>query len=517
MITTVTTKFQQKRKFLLILPLLVVPFLFLAFYSLGGGKGEPGSVPKKGGTNGFNMELPPALFDQKEEKMSKLDYYQRADQDSIRRREQMQQDPYHRHDGKLVSQLPEKPAADSQANFLLRQLDLLQQKIEDPKPAKPVIHRKKVEQTGHWEETLLPVTKQVQETPATEPDPELEKLDSMLDKIIRIQQPKKDLPAEPLTEETSAGVDTATNSLPAVVQEDQVLVAGGTISLRLTEAARINGVTFPKDQLAYGVVSISNDRMLITVSSLRREQSIYTMALQAYDLDGLPGIHIPGSLGRETAKQSLDQSISSMNIVPLDASPAAQVTNAGVLAARTLLSRKARQVRVAVKGGYQLLLRSMKSPVKVQLSDTATHLGIIDTPPDPSIFTPFLHHRVRQEKMELTLQGVYLYDSLLWLSLRLENHSPIGYRPGYVRWYIRDSRQQRRTAVQELLLKPVYSSPSDVLPGDSSQVTLVAFQPFSLPRDKVLVLQMAEANGAREMIMKIRGKELLKVRRYGPQ
>jgi len=172
---------------------------------------------------------------------------------------------------------------------------------------------------------------------------------------------------------------------------------------------------------------------------------------------------------------------------------------------------------VAVKGGYQLLLRSMKSPVKVQLSDTATHLGIIDTPPDPSIFAPFLHHRVRQEKMELTLQGVYLYDSLLWLSLRLENHSPIGYRPEYVHWCIRDRRQQQRTAVQELLLKPVYSSPSDVLPGDSSQVTLVAFQPFSLPRDKVLVLQMAEGNGAREMIMKIRGKELLKVRRYGPQ
>ena len=502
----------------MILPLLVIPFLFLVFYALGGGKDEQGNSPKKDGVNGFNMDLPPVLFDEKEEKMTKLDYYKKADQDSIRRREQMQQDPYHRLDGKLVTQLPEKPAIDTQTDFLLRRLDLLQRKMEEPKPVKPIIPRRKVvEQVDHWEETARPAAKRAQETPAAKPDPELEKLDSMLDKIIRIQQPKEAASAETLKDEASARADTVANSLPAVVQEDQVLVAGGTIALRLTEAALINGVTFPKDQLAYGVVSISNDRMLITVNSLRRELSIYNTTLQVYDLDGLPGIHIPGSLGRETAKQSLDQSISSMNILPLDASLAAEVTNTGVLAAKSLLSRKARQVRVAVKGGYQLLLRSTKSPVRVQLPDTAAHIGTIIAPPEPSIFTPFLHHRVRQQKMELALEGVYLYDSLMWLSLRVGNHSPIGYRPGYVCWCIRDRRQQRRTAIQELPLKPVYTNPPDILPGDSSQMILAAFQPFSLPRDKELVVYMAEGNGARDILMKIGERQLLKVRRYGPQ
>lgn len=515
MTTTVTTKFQQRRKFLLILPLLVIPFLFLAFYALGGGKDKPGNMPTKGSVNGFNIELPPVLFDENEEKMSKLDYYKRADQDSIRRKEQMQQDPYRQHDGKFISQLQERPVADTQTDFLLRRLDLLQRKIGERGAAKPAIHREVAKHADSREEIVLPPARSAKDMAAS--DPELEKLDSMLDKIIRIQQPK-DGP-ETSAVELSTGADTMVNSLSAVVQEDQVLVAGGTVALRLTEAARINGVTFPKDQLVYGVVSISNDRMLIAVSSLRREQSIYATALQVYDLDGLPGIHIPGSLGRETAKQSLDQSISAMNIMPLDASPAAQVTNAGVLAAKSLLSRKARQVRVVVKGGYQLLLRSTKPSVRVQPTNTILHTvsDSIVAMPDPGMFTPFLHHRVRNGKMELTLEGVYLYDGLLWLSLRLENHSPIEYRPGYVRWCIRDRRQQRRTAIQELPLKSVYSHPPDVLPGGSSLSIPVAFQPFSLPGDKELVLQMAEGNGARGMVMEIGERELLKVRRYGPQ
>ncbi len=513
-----TTTPQQKRKFLLILPVLVIPFLFIAFYSLGGGKDKLGSTLKKGTETGFNTELPPVLFDDNEGKMNKLDYYKRADLDSIRRKEQMQQDPYRRGDGKLTSRLPGMAVPDTQPDYLLKKLDLLQRKLEEPKITKPTVHQAVEKHADRWEDIIpAPAGKvQVRDNPVA--DPELEKLDSMLDKIARIQQPKRE-EAVMSAVELFAETDTVINSLPAVVQEDQLLVAGGTIALRLTEAVRINGVLFSKDQPAYGVVSINNDRMLITVHSIRREQSIYPTALQAYDLDGLPGIHIPGSLGRETAKQSLDQSISSMNIAPFDASPAAQVTNAGVQAAKSLLSRKARQVRVAVKAGYQVLLKSTKTPAKVQLPGSIIHptSDSILAIPDPGMFTPFLHKRVKHERMILTLQAIYLHDSLLWLRFLLENHSPIGYKPDYIRWCIRDRHEQRRTAIQELPLKPVYSSPPEVLPGDSSRIMLAAFQPFSLPGDKELVVQMAEGNGARELGIKIRQHQLLKVRRYEPQ
>ena len=71
--------------------------------------------------------------------------------------------------------------------------------------------------------------------------------------------------------------------------------------------------------------------------------------------------------------------------------------------------------------------------------------------------------------------------------------------------------------MQDMPLRPLYVSPMGVLAGDSSRVLVAGFAPFALPKDKELVLQLAEGNGARELVMEIEGKELLKARRYERQ
>jgi conjugative transposon TraM protein len=156
-------------------------------------------------------------------------------------------------------------------------------------------------------------------------------------------------------------IPAAQNTLAAVIPEDQTLVAGATITLRLTQDAVINGITIPRDNPVYGVVSISGDRMGVTVSSIRYRQGIYPVSLQVYDMDGLPGIHIPGAITRDVAKESADQGISSMGLTALDPSLAGQAATAGIEAAKTLISRKIKLVRVSVKAGYQVLLKNTKS------------------------------------------------------------------------------------------------------------------------------------------------------------
>ncbi len=126
MTTTIKTQRQQKKRFLLVLPGLVIPFLFLAFIALGGGKGKKNENAGKELLSGFNAELPDARFDKKDEQKDKLDYYKQADADSIRRKQWMQQDPYHR------------ASIDTQANLLVRRLDALKQTI----PAAPIIHKR---------------------------------------------------------------------------------------------------------------------------------------------------------------------------------------------------------------------------------------------------------------------------------------------------------------------------------------------------------------------------------------
>jgi hypothetical protein len=261
------------------------------------------------------------------------------------------------------------------------------------------------------------------------------------------------------------------------------------------------------------VVSISNDRLLINIHSLRLDHSIYPTDLQVYDMDGLPGIHIPGTLNREVAKQSADQGIGSLNLTTLDPSIGAQAANAGIQTAKTLFSRTVKLVRITVRAGYQVLLYTTKAGGERRggrqgrgdsLPSNRSPLNL----PLPS----FMNHHISTEKLTLTLQGIYLREKVLWFSLLLNNDGPIDFLPDYTRWTIHDRHQVKRTAIQELPLSPVYTPSIPVLPGYSSRTLLIGFSPFALSRDKELVLQIGERNGARVLTMAIGHKELLKAK-----
>ena len=74
-------------------------------------------------------------------------------------------------------------------------------------------------------------------------------------------------------------------------------------------------------------------------------------------MDGLEGIYVPGSISRDAGKQSTDQAISTIGMGPPDPSIGAQAASAGIQAAKTLLSKKIKLVRVTVNAGYHVLLK----------------------------------------------------------------------------------------------------------------------------------------------------------------
>ena len=515
----------KRRKMLLVLPFLILPFVFCLFIILGGGKtARDNSSTTMVAGMGLNLELPKPKIDKSVTTMTKLGFYEKADADSIKKREYMRRDPNLSNTGNIPGIInhssPSKaqlPGEDPKAQELLKKLDQLRQSMRSPAlpPAGAVHHEDAYAQRmQQLMQALHPV-----DTPHA--DPQLDRLNSMLDKIIRIQQPAQKVEDPDRVAERgdslgktpgSAGIPWTT--IPAVVQEDQILYSGATIALRITEPATMNGIVIPAGQLVYGQVSINNDRMLIHINSIRNGNSIYSAALQVYDLDGLPGIHIPDMLSRDVAKQSADEGVNSMNIASFDPSAGAQAINATIQATKSLLSRKVKLVRVSVRAGYQVLLRNSKPDTKLSGSPAVSAISVQDSCELPSgDLHPFLHHSSRNDKMKLALEGIYLQHNLLWLSLSVSNHSPIDYAPQYTRWYTRDRKVFKRTAVQEVLVPPVFSQIPPTVPGDSVQTLLVGFRPFTLSKDKELVLQIGESNGGRLLTLAIDHKEILKARK----
>ena len=147
------------------------------------------------------------------------------------------------------------------------------------------------------------------------------------------------------------------NSIEAVIHNTQQLVAGSTVKMRFINDVEINGRRIPKGQFVFGVCAINGERLTIEIGSIRTGNFLLPIALSVYDLDGMEGIYIPGAITREAAKQASDEAMQNVQLMSLDPSLAAQAATAGIEATKSLLSKKAKLTKVTVKAGYRILLK----------------------------------------------------------------------------------------------------------------------------------------------------------------
>jgi conjugative transposon TraM protein len=237
-------------------------------------------------------------------------------------------------------------------------------------------------------------------------DPEMRQIDGMLEKILDIQHPdrlKQKLKEKSRENEThvypvsisdssvnvtmlavpgkkyaaQAGSSTTHVSDPAflsiskvaneaeqlrpitaMIEERQTIVSGATVKIKILTEVLVNGVTLSKNELIYGKASLAGDRLQIKITSIQHKGNILPVQLAVYDLDGQEGIYVPGSITRDAVKQSTDQAIQGFNMASLDPSIGAQAASAGIQAAKSLVGKKAKLVKVSLKAGYLVLLKN---------------------------------------------------------------------------------------------------------------------------------------------------------------
>ncbi|MFT3947163.1 MAG: conjugative transposon protein TraM [Agriterribacter sp.] len=153
-------------------------------------------------------------------------------------------------------------------------------------------------------------------------------------------------------------IETEGKAITAIIQENQTLVSGATVKLRVLDEMYIAGVHIPKDQFVYGVATLNGERLSITVSSITYNNYLLPVSLVAYDMDGLAGIHVPGAITRDVAKRSAAQSVQGLGTLStLDPSFGAQMATAGLQAAQNLLGKSVKLIRVHLLSGYRVLLK----------------------------------------------------------------------------------------------------------------------------------------------------------------
>jgi conjugative transposon TraM protein len=405
-----SAQFLRKRKFYLVVPLLVLPFVTLAFWAMGGGREKTDDAKA---VTGLNLQLPDAKL-KDDKNFDKLSFYNLADKDSLKHVEDVRNDPNYKPDTNLkVLELVTKPeyksviqspfgnnGVDANEQKIYKKISELRQQINTPTENKAYQNSPPVnnvnEQFTQQVDKLQGMMQTMNDKP--EKDTEIEQMGSMLDKIITIQHPDriKDIKEKSIKNKQQVfSVQTSSNNegitllqlrssdtikrkarnnfydgdnslmneavedhaIEAVVHETQTLVSGATIKLRLSNDIYINGILIPKGNFIYGIASLESERLSVNINAVRYQNNLLPVALQVYDMDGLAGIHIPGSISIDVAKQSSEQSLQNIDVTTLDPTIAAQAVNTGIQAAKTLLAKKIKLVKVTLKAGYKVLLK----------------------------------------------------------------------------------------------------------------------------------------------------------------
>ena len=133
---------------------------------------------------------------------------------------------------------------------------------------------------------------------------------------------------------------------------------GSVIKLvTLQEMQLPGGMVINKGTAVFGVVKLAQDRINITVESVRIGNSIYEMQKTVYDRDGLPGIYVPLNIKAEATKEAADEVVSDMNVTSYGTDVLSTGVNAVSNAAKSVFRKKNNQVVVTVKSNYKLYLK----------------------------------------------------------------------------------------------------------------------------------------------------------------
>lgn len=342
---------------LLIMPVFVVVFAALGFYALGGGRNRALTAANAG--QGINLQLPGAQL-QKDTPGNKLSLLDKAQKDSSSARSHSAASAFAALGWDTAKFA--RPAANSaeanEARIKERLADINRQISQPPQPVKPSVATDEGTQSAQLErlEKLLN-QKQNEARPA---DPQMTQLSSMLTKIQEIQNPG--LVRDKLKKEEAAQQpDSAFKAVPAVIDGNQKVLNGGVVRLKLSDTVRISGMLLQKGQSLSGACSVMNQRLLLDIKNVRLGTSIIPVKLTVFSLDGMPGIAAPEAEVAETAGGGTADALENMQFLSADYSLGTQAATAGISAAKGLIGKKARRIKIKLHGGQAVLLRVNRS------------------------------------------------------------------------------------------------------------------------------------------------------------
>lgn len=158
-----------------------------------------------------------------------------------------------------------------------------------------------------------------------------------------------------------SGYAMGKNTIRACIHQDQTIMDGQTVKLRLLEPLQAGNLVIPQNTIVSGTGKVEGERLDIAVSSIEYRGNLLPVELAVYDSDGQKGLSVPSSLEQEAAKEAMANIGSGLGTSISFARSAGQqvamdITRGLMQGGSQYLAKKFRTVKVHLKAGYELML-----------------------------------------------------------------------------------------------------------------------------------------------------------------
>ena len=156
-------------------------------------------------------------------------------------------------------------------------------------------------------------------------------------------------------------MESGKNTITACISKTVTITNGQEVQVRILEPVRAGKMLIPENTLVSGSARISGERMNIEITHIQYAGNIIPVKMEVFDMDGNPGISVPGSEELNAVKEvaaNMGTSMGSSITITDDAGSQllADLGRSVVQGASQYAGRKMRAVRVTLKAGHRVLL-----------------------------------------------------------------------------------------------------------------------------------------------------------------
>lgn len=115
--------------------------------------------------------------------------------------------------------------------------------------------------------------------------------------------------------------------------------------------------------------------------------------------------------------------------------------------------------------------------------------------------------------IQYLLRGIYTHNGLLYFHTQVRNQSNVPFEADFVTFKIVDKKVMKRTAIQEQIIFPLRAyNYATLVAGNKDERTVFTFDKFTIPADKVLVVELNEKSGGRHQSFTVESEDIVRAK-----